>query len=152
MAETFIIFKPDTFKRNLENTLIHEIESHGFKISDKKEVIVDENTILKHYEEVIQRVPNPDFKNYILNAFVGKKVWIMKLRSDSDHTVEDFRVFLGKTNPVDADKNSLRGKYGDDSYERSTAEKRMLNNLIHASDSIENAQKELNLWYKNKVN
>ncbi len=147
MAETFIIFKPDCFERQLEATLLKEIIDHGYQIKERKEVIVSKEIILKHYQEVIERVPIPDFKDRILNAFVDKKVWIMILSSNSDNTVNDFREFLGKTNPVDADPQSLRGKYGNDSYEKSGNEKRMLNNLIHASDSSENAQREIKLWF-----
>ncbi len=149
MAETFIMFKPDCFERHLEDTLLNEIKDHGFTIIEKKEVIVSEEIILKHYAEVIDRVPIPDFKNRILKAFVNKKVWIMKLKSEKDSTVDDFREFLGKTNPVDADPQSIRGKYGNDSYEKSGQEKRMLNNLIHASDSNKNAKREMNLWFTN---
>ena len=148
MAETFIMMKPDAIERHLVDTLIQEIKKAGFRILDQKECIVDETIILDHYEEVIKRVSNPYFKEYILNAFVGKEVLCLKLESDQDTTVEDFRILLGKTNPMEADKHSLRGKYGNDSYEKSGLEKRMLNNLIHASDSDENAKKEIELWFK----
>lgn len=147
MAQTFILFKPDTFTRNLQDILIDEIESHGFHIKKKKSIIVSKELILKHYEDVIERVPIIDFKDRICEAFVGKEVWAMLLESDSNDTVEDFRTFLGKTNPLDASPDSLRGKYGNDSYEQSTKEKRMLNNLIHASDSRESCEKEIRLWF-----
>lgn len=147
MATTFIMIKPDAFERHLVATLIQEIKNAGFRIIDQKKYIVDETTILTHYEEVIKKVPNPHFKQYILDAFVGKEVLCLKLESDLSTTVKDFRVLLGKTNPVEADRNSLRGKYGNDSYEKSGQEQRMLNNLIHASDSDENAHKELKLWF-----
>ena len=147
MAKTFIIFKPDCFERHLENILLKEITDHDFQIIQQKEVIVSKEIILEHYKEVIERVKIPDFKDRILKAFVNKKVWIMILDSKSDSTVDDFRTFLGKTNPVEADPQSLRGKNGNDSYEKSANEQRMLNNLIHASDSNENAEREIKLWF-----
>lgn len=147
MAQTFIMFKPDCFERKLETVLMNEILKHGFKIVQQKEVIVSQEIILKHYAEVIARVPIPDFKDRILKAFVNQKVWVMILTSNKTSTVDDFRELLGKTNPVEANPQSLRGKYGNDSYEKSGQEKRMLNNLIHASDSNENAEKEIALWF-----
>lgn len=147
MAQTFIMFKPDCFERKLETVLMNEILKHGFKIVQQKEVIVSQEVILKHYAEVIARVPIPDFKDRILKAFVNQKVWVMILTSNKTSTVDDFRELLGKTNPVEANPQSLRGKYGNDSYEKSGQEKRMLNNLIHASDSNENAEKEIALWF-----
>lgn len=147
MNQTFIIFKPDALQRQLVESLKQEINSAGFKIEQEKTVLVNEALILKHYEEVIARVPIPDFKNRIINAFVGKKVICCILSSKQEDTVSAFRTLLGATNPPEADPQSLRGKYGIDSYDQSKKEERMLNNLIHASDSNENALKEIDLWF-----
>lgn len=146
--KTLVLLKPDAIKRKLEPTLIHEFESHGFTIVRQQERIVDAQTILKHYEEVIARVPIVDFKDRILKAFVGKTIRCLELTSSSEHTIDDLRTLIGATDPAKADPNSLRGKYGMDTMEKSSAEKRMLENLIHASDSVESAQKELSLWFK----
>lgn len=146
--KTLVLLKPDAIKRNLVDTLIHEFESHRFMILRQEERIVDADTILKHYEEVIARVPIADFKDRILKAFVGKTIRCLELTSTSDHTIDDLRTFIGATDPAKADPKSLRGKYGIDTMEKSSNEKRMLENLIHASDSVENAQKELALWFK----
>ena len=147
MNKTFIIFKPDSLQRNLVETLKKEIQTAGFNIESEKSVNVTEALILNHYQEVIARVPIPDFKNRILKAFVGKEVICCILTSTHPDTVAAFRTLLGATNPPEADPQSLRGKYGIDSYDQSKKEERMLNNLIHASDSDENALKEIDLWF-----
>lgn len=147
MNKTFIIFKPDALQRQLVESLKQEIQSAGFNIENEKSVNVTEALILKHYQEVIARVPIPDFKNRILKAFVGKEVICCILSSHHQDTVAAFRTLLGATNPPEADPQSLRGKYGVDSYDQSKKEERMLNNLIHASDSDENALKEIDLWF-----
>ena len=54
----------------------------------------------------------------------------------------------GKTNPQEADPNSIRGKYSDDSYDKASAGVRLVNNVIHASDSKESAERELKIWEK----
>lgn len=145
--KTLVLLKPDALKRNLVDTLIQEFESHGFIILRQKEVVVNQETILNHYEEVIARVPIPDFKDRIIKAFVGQTIRCLEVSSTSDHTIDDLRSFIGATDPAKADPKSLRGKYGVDTMEKSSLEKRMLENLIHASDSLESAQRELNLWF-----
>ena len=50
------------------------------------------------------------------------------------------------SNPQDAGADTIRGKYSDDSYEKASAAVRLVNNVIHASDSHESAQRELNIW------
>lgn len=145
---SFVMFKPDALDRHLESVLLDEFIQHGFVVVRQKSCIVDEALILAHYQEVIERVPIADFKDRILKAFVNKTVQIFEMSSDSDQTVEKIRALIGPTDPTKANKDTLRGKYGQDSMLASTQEKRMLNNLIHASDSNENAQKELALWFK----
>lgn len=147
MNQTFILFKPDALQRNLVPTLKTEILKAGFTFEREMKLKVEKPLILKHYEEVIARVPIPDFQDRILKAFVGKEVICCILSSKQDGCVNAFRTLLGSTNPPEADPKSLRGKYGVDSYDQSKKEERMLNNLIHASDSDENAKKEIELWF-----
>ncbi|MEI7667708.1 MAG: nucleoside-diphosphate kinase, partial [Erysipelotrichaceae bacterium] len=68
--------------------------------------------------------------------------------SDHDDIVAQVRTIVGPTDPAKADPNTIRGRFGTDTMEKSKSEKRLLRNLIHASDSDENAQKELELWFK----
>ncbi|MEA4875381.1 nucleoside-diphosphate kinase [Anaerorhabdus sp.] len=148
MNKSYVMLKPDCFERNLVDTLIQEIKDNGFRIEAEKEVVVDEKRILKHYEEVIERLNSDSFKESVLKAFVGKKVLALEITNDTGDCVTKFRELIGPTDPAKADKNTLRGKYGNDSMEKSKAEGRMLNNLIHASDSEDSAKKELGLWFE----
>ncbi|MEG0177174.1 nucleoside-diphosphate kinase [Anaerorhabdus sp.] len=147
MNKSYVMLKPDCFERNLVDTLIQEIKDHGFRIEAQKEVVVEESRILKHYEEVIERLNSDSFKESVINAFVGKKVLAMQITNDTGDCIAKFREFIGPTDPSKAGKETMRGKYGNDSMEKSKSEGRMLNNLIHASDSEESAQKELALWF-----
>lgn len=147
MNKSYVMLKPDCYQRNLVPTLIDEIKANGFIIVNEKEVIVSEEKILKHYEEVITRLQSDSFKQSVLKAFVGQRVLALEITNDTGDCIEKFREFIGPTDPAKADKTTLRGKYGKDSLQQSMAEGRMLNNLIHASDSEENAEKELALWF-----
>lgn len=145
---SLVLLKPDALERHLEEVLIQEFKDHGFLIVRQKRVVVDRTTILKHYAEVIQRVPIPDFQDRILTAFLGKPVLCLELASSKPSTIEDIRALVGPTDPAKASNDTLRGRYGQDTMERSSQEKRMLNNLIHASDSPESALHELALWFE----
>jgi nucleoside-diphosphate kinase len=148
---TFIMFKPDTIERNLTSELLAIFLDHGYKVVRSKEVLVDEKLILKHYEDVIKAVNADYFKNAILKVFVGKKVWVYELSKDMDQDViHQVREIVGATDPLLADPESIRGRYGNDSKAVAMREKRMLMNLIHASDSKESVEKEMKLWFEHK--
>lgn len=145
---SFIMLKPDAMERHLEQDILRMFAEIGITAVRFKSVIVDESLILQHYADVISRVPIPDFKDRILKAFVGKEVKFFEMASDKATTIEDIRTLLGPTDPAKADPSTIRGKYGVDTMDRSSQEKRMLMNLVHASDSLENAEAELKLWFK----
>jgi len=145
------MFKPDTIERNLNSELLAIFLDHGYKVVRSKEVLVDEKLILKHYEDVIKAVNADYFKNAILKVFVGKKVWVYELSKDMDQDViHQVREIVGATDPLLADPESIRGRYGNDSKAVAMREKRMLMNLIHASDSKESVEKEMKLWFEHK--
>ena len=147
---TFIMFKPDTIERHLENEIIHIFMEQGFHIERSKEVIVDEKLILSHYEEVIKAVNKDYFKDGVLKAFLGKRVLAYEISKDSKDVVHEVRDLIGATDPSKANPSCIRGRFGIDSIERAVSEQRMVNNLIHASDSIESVERELKLWFGEK--
>ncbi|MDO9630073.1 MAG: nucleoside-diphosphate kinase [Acholeplasmataceae bacterium] len=144
---TFIMFKPDTIERKLENEIIQIFIDNGYKIERSKEFIVDESLILKHYEDVIKAVNKDYFKNAVLNAFLGKKVIAYEISKDSLDVVHEVRELIGATDPSKALPTCIRGKYCMDSIESAMSEKRMVKNLIHASDSLESVEREIKLWF-----
>ncbi len=144
---TFIMFKPDTIERHLENDIINIFIEQGYYIERSKEVIVDEKLILTHYEEVIKAVNKDYFKNGVLTAFLGKRVLAYEISKDSIDVVHEVRDLIGATDPSKALPTCIRGRFGVDSIEKAVIEKRMVNNLIHASDSIESVERELKLWF-----
>jgi nucleoside-diphosphate kinase len=144
---TFIMLKPDAIQRHLENELLAMFADKGIHVVKAKTVVVAEPLILAHYAEVIQRVNIPDFEDRIRKEFVGKTVRVFEMTSDSDDLIHEVRELIGVTDPAKAGKDTIRGKYAMDSMEDASKEKRMLRNLIHASDTEENAQREIELWF-----
>ena len=147
MKSTFVMLKPDALQRNLVDLILLEFKQAGYTIVRKQLKKVDESTILAHYDEVISRVQLPHFRERILETFVNQDVVIAEITKDDD-VVNSVRTFIGKTNPKEADPSSIRGKFGEDDMNVAIKEGRLVQNLVHASDSDESAQSELALWFK----
>lgn len=144
---TFIMFKPDTLERVLEEEFIHFFLDQGYQIERRREIIVNEELILSHYDDVIKKMNRDYFKNGVLTAFLGKKVLVFEISKDSIDVIHEVRDLIGATDPSIASPTSIRGKFGQDSFEKAMEEQRMVNNLIHASDSVESVEKEIKLWF-----
>lgn len=144
---TFIMLKPDTLERNLVTPVLAMLTSQGIVIEAQQEVIVSRKVIIAHYQDVIDKLNLPHFQQAILDVFEGQKVMIIKASSLQGDPVTLVRTLIGPTDPAKADKSTIRGRYADDTLAASISEKRMLRNLIHASDSTENAIKEASLWF-----
>jgi len=150
---TFIMLKPDALEAHLENQILDIFREHGISVLKKKTIIVDERLILSHYAEVIAKLKDiiPDFPDRVCQEFVNKTVKVYVLGYHHHDIVEKVRQLVGATDPAQADPASIRGKYATDTMEKSNQEKRMLRNLIHASDSDANAEKEIELWFNERV-
>ena len=147
MEKTFILLKPDALKRGLVEPILSMFEEAELHIIQSKRVIVTQDKIINHYKEVIERLDLPHFQGAILDFFEGKEVLIAIVQSEED-TVSKVRSLIGATDPKKAEPHTVRGLYGIDSFELANAEKRMIQNLIHASDSLESAQFETQLWFE----
>lgn len=148
MEKTFILIKPDAIKRQLTEEIIDILKKNGFEIVRSKYVEVHEARILSHYKNVIESLNIPYFKKAVIDCFSGQTVWIAELMS-KENTIIKLRQLIGATDPMKAEPHTIRGKYGLDSFEAATREQRMIENLVHASDSYEAADFELSLWFDN---
>jgi nucleoside-diphosphate kinase len=147
MEQTFILLKPDALKRGLVEPILDMFEEAKLHIIQSKRVIVTQDKIISHYKEVIERLDLPHFQGAILDFFEGEEVLISIVESTVD-TVSKVRTLIGATDPKKAEPHTVRGAYGIDSFEQANTEKRMIQNLIHASDSKEAAQFETQLWFE----
>lgn len=145
---TLILLKPDALKRGLTTEILDFFKERGFHIVRENLVQVDQDKILNHYQEVIDRIGSEDFRQAVLREFVDKTVHAVEIASEQSDVVAWVRDLIGSTDPVAARPDTIRGLYGEDSMADARAENRMLRNLIHASDSDDNVQKELVLWFE----
>ncbi|MGL5977570.1 MAG: nucleoside-diphosphate kinase [Erysipelotrichaceae bacterium] len=150
MYKTFIMIKPGSAKDAHRVEAIFKIfKEHNLKVKHIKRVVVSKDLILAHYDEVIEAHQEKDvFSNRILREFVGSEVVIATVTGKGE-VVAKVRKLVGVTQPLYADPKSIRGRFGNqDTYEASNAEDRLVQNVIHASDSPMSARREIALWYR----
>ncbi|RLF37075.1 MAG: nucleoside-diphosphate kinase [Thermoplasmata archaeon] len=129
---TLVILKPDAVQRGLVGEIISRFEKRGLKIVAMKMVKVSRELAEEHYK--IHR-GKPFFEptvNYITSSPVVAMV------IEGRNAIEVVRKMMGSTDPQKAEPGTIRGDYA--LY--------IGRNIIHGSDSKENAEFEINLWFK----
>ncbi|ONK73459.1 uncharacterized protein A4U43_C04F31740 [Asparagus officinalis] len=131
MEQTFIMIKPDGVQRGLVGEIISRFEKKGFYLKAMKLITVNKSFAEKHYEDLSSRPFFPALVNYIISGPVVAMVW------EGKNVVSTGRKIIGATNPADSAPGTIRGDYAIV----------MGRNIIHGSDSVENARKEIALWF-----
>lgn len=153
---TYMMLKPDAFENNVDKEVIQTLENHGLHVekSSRIQVTLDVmKTLIEHYQEVIDTKGQAiHFPGKLFNTFYYQGphfIMPMKVSYEGDEDIITYsRKLVGKTNPASADKESIRGHFSQDSYEKADKQDRLVHNVIHASDSFESAQRELHIWEK----
>jgi nucleoside-diphosphate kinase len=131
MERTLIIVKPDGVQRGLVGPILSRLEQRGLKFAGLKLVQVDRALAEKHYAEHQGKGFYPGLIDYITSGpvIVGCV--------EGTSAVEVVRSTLGATNPAKAAPGTIRADFALE----------MGRNLMHASDGVETAQRELALWF-----
>ena len=135
---TFIIIKPDHVK--LADTILAELDSLAAREHTARVEVVPRDIIEAHYTVHRER----PFYQYLVDSFVGKSV-VLGVYAGLD-VVRKVMDACGPTDPAKAPSNTIRGKYSTDSLERAIAEGRPVRNVIHRSDSVVEAEREIDVW------
>lgn len=134
--KTLALFKPDVIDRNFSLKLIELIYKHGFVILAIETVNPSKELLKKHYKDLVDKPFFPALLEYMTSQP------ITALILEKENAIDDWRKLMGATNPDDAQPGTIRGDYGQKRQTGGT-----LKNLVHGSDSIENAEREINLWF-----
>ena len=140
---TLVLIKPDGLVKSLTGNIISVLSETKLKIIGAKVINVSRELAEKHYSELKNKKPHI-FENtvkYIMGEFHTKRVLAL-VYSGSD-AVKKVREICGETNPENASPISIRGKYG-----RINSQTKVFENVVHCSDSVENAEREISLWFK----
>lgn len=174
IEQTLVLLKPDSVQRGIVGKILSRFEDTGLKIVAMKMVWADESLAQKHYPLDIKWAENVFAKTkavhekenkpmkYKTPEELGKTVqsWLIKfikegpviaLVLEGPHAIELVRKMLGHTEPRQALPGTIRGDFiSTESYAVADTKERVIRNLIHASDSVENAKREISLWFDNK--
>ncbi|KAF8850496.1 NDK-domain-containing protein [Acephala macrosclerotiorum] len=130
--QTFIAIKPDGVQRGLIGPIISRFENRGFKLAAIKLMTASTEHLEKHYEDLAGKPFFPGLIKYMASGPICAMVW------EGRDAVKTGRTLLGATNPLASAPGTIRGDFAID----------VGRNVCHGSDSVENAKKEISLWFK----
>jgi nucleoside-diphosphate kinase len=132
MDKTFIIFKPDCMAKGLVGQVLARFEAAGFSVVGAKMIQLTAEKLREHYSHVADKPFYPE-----IEAFMSSRpVIVATLKGEG--IVAKVRDLLGPTDSTKAPKGTIRGDFGDT----------MMINVVHASDSDENAAIEIARFFE----
>ncbi len=171
VERSLILVKHDGVRRGLIGKIVNRFEDMGFKICGMKMVWADEELAANHYHldeewatKMFERTkatkeangepfPHKDALSYgkliqTWNVNFLREGPVVAMVIEGPHAVEIIRKVIGSTEPRQASPGTIRGDFAMvESYKLADEKQRVLRNLVHASDSVENAKREISLWF-----
>ncbi len=132
MEKSFVMVKPDGVQRGLVGEIINRFEKKGLRPVALKMMQIPEELAARHYAEHEGKPFFGDLLSFITSGPVVAMVW------EGQNAVSVIRTMMGRTNPVDAQPGTIRGDLA----------MFMGNNVVHGSDSLESANREISLFFK----
>uniref|UniRef100_A0A8C9EZZ8 Nucleoside diphosphate kinase n=1 Tax=Pavo cristatus TaxID=9049 RepID=A0A8C9EZZ8_PAVCR len=129
---TFIAIKPDGVQRHLVGEIVRRFERKGFKLVGLKLLQASEELLKEHYIALRDRPFYGRLVKYMSSGPVVAMVW------QGLDVVRMARTMIGETNPAESRPGTIRGDFCIE----------VGKNVIHGSDSVESAQKEISLWFR----
>jgi nucleoside-diphosphate kinase len=131
MERTLVLIKPDGVRRRLMGQIIDRIERKGFRITEMKMMALPIEVAETHYGE---HKGKPFFENLVL--FMTSEPLVAMI-VEGPQAICGMRNLMGVTNPIEALPGTIRGDFGVVTSE----------NLVHGSDSLESAEREIKLFF-----
>jgi nucleoside-diphosphate kinase len=131
---TLVLLKPDAVERGLAGQILARFETKGLKIVALDLRQLDADTLARHYEEHVGKGFYAD-----LVSFMSRNPVVALVLEGPENTWEVVRNMMGATNPLKAAPGTIRGDFGTLFTE----------NLVHGSDSLESAQREIGIFFPN---
>ena len=129
---TFVAVKPDGVKRGLSGEIIRRFEAKGLKVTGLKLLNVTQQMAEQHYAEHVGK----PFYNRLIRYIQSGPVVAMVL--EGYNAVQASRHLMGKTNPNEAEVGTIRSDFA----------QVMEYNVVHGSDSVESAEREIAIYFK----
>lgn len=135
VERTLVLVKPDAVRRGLCGEIIARLERRGLALRGAKLVQVDEELADAHYAEHRGK----DFFAGLVSFITSGPTLALAVEGES--AVSVVRTTMGATDPAKAAPGTIRGDFG----------LSMPDNLVHGSDSLESAKRELALWFADET-
>lgn len=135
MEQSLILLKPDAVQRKLVGELISRFERKGLTIVAMKMLQMTSEMVKQHYRELVDKTFFPQIEKYITSEP------LIAMILEGPQAINIIRQMVGPTDGAQAPAGTIRGDYAM-SYRQ---------NLIHASDSSESAQREMNLFFPDQL-
>ncbi|MCD6422665.1 MAG: nucleoside-diphosphate kinase [Elusimicrobia bacterium] len=141
LEQTLVLIKPDGLKKSLTGNILTRLSETKLEIAGSKIVRVSRELAEKHYRHMKDKPFFEELIKYIMGELHDRKK-VMALVYHGENAISLVRKVAGATNPELAEPTSIRGAYG-----RITTTG-VFENIIHASSSKEEAEREIKLWFK----
>jgi nucleoside-diphosphate kinase len=172
MERTLVLIKPDAVQRAIIGEIISRFERCGLKIIAMKMIYASKETAGEHYaddEQWLLTMGEKTRQNYERKGLKmdktplehGKMVRqqlidfismspIVAVVIEGHNAVAHVRKIVGPTSPADAPPGTIRGDFSFETYQMADSLGRPLQNLIHASSAVDEAQREISIWFKSE--
>lgn len=136
MQETLFIVKPDGVKRGLVGEVLRRIERRGFKLTRLEMRQADKAILARHYEDLLEKPFYYQIERYMMEGPLVVGTFY------GPDAVKTWRKTMGVTNPAEADMGTIRADFAMGPDENGD-----MRNVVHGSDSVESAEREINIWF-----
>ncbi len=138
--QSLVLIKPDGLVKSLTGNIITKLSETELKIVGAKIVQVTQELAEEHYQHLREEKFFDELIKYVMGHFHTKRVLAMVYQGEN--AIKKIRKIAGETNPENAEPISIRGKYG------RITRSGVFENVIHASESKEEAEREIKLWFR----
>lgn len=142
IQNTLVLIKPDGLKKSLTGNILTKLAETRLIIVGARVVSVTKELAENHYTHLKDKPFFGELIDYIQGKMYGEEYQrVLAMVYRGDNAIKKVRDIAGATNPEEADSTSIRGAYG-----RITT-KGVFENVIHASSSTEDSEREIKLWF-----
>ena len=135
IEKTFLMVKPDGVERQVVGDIVDRFERRGFVLRGAKLMVASRELAEAHYAEHAERPFFGELVDFITSGPVFAMVW------EGESVISLARIMIGATKPADSQPGTIRGDYA----------VTISHNVIHGSDSLASAEREISLWFENEL-
>ncbi len=131
VEHTYVMVKPDGVRRAVVGEVISRFERKGLKLENMRMLTISEEMAGRHYAEHTEKPFFGELVEFITSGPVVAMEW------SGESAVSVARTLMGPTNPAEAPPGTIRGDFG----------LIMTNNIVHGSDAVASAERELDIFF-----